>query len=43
MFQRLAFPLTAYYGCSDDDELAAQAAGVLFVRVERFEGEKVMA
>lgn len=43
MFHRLAFPLTAYYGCSGDGELAAQAAGVPFVRVERFDGERVMA
>lgn len=43
MFHRLAFPLTAYFACSGDDEQAAQAAGVPFVRVERFDGEKVMA
>lgn len=43
MFHRLAFPLTAYYGCTDEDALAAQAAGVPFVRVERFDREKVTA
>lgn len=43
MFHHLTFPLTAYFGCSAAPEQAAQAAGVPFVRVERFDGEKVLA
>lgn len=32
----LSIPATCYYGDSDEDEQAAKAAGIEFVRVERF-------
>ncbi len=43
MFHKLEIPLSAFYGCSDEEEQAARAAGVPFVRVERFDGLKVAA